>query len=138
MADGRPTKPREAGHLPNIKIDVRSDAKNMPERSVSPEQSFLKRKAEVTQQDCADFSAYVEEKSARDQQQKVPATDTPQSAPSTVNRRSLLKWAAGTAAAGEAGALGYQMVTVRRYRLTGSCTAAPLRRRSSASPLNAN
>src|SRR6266852_507331 len=111
MTDGRRTKLRETGHLPNMKLDVRSDAKSILDRPLSPEQNFLKRKTEVRQQDHEDFSAYVQEKSEREQQQKAPTTDAPQRALSRVNRRSVLKWAAGTAAAGEATALGYQMVT---------------------------
>src|SRR5713226_1729080 len=110
MADERRTKLRESVHLPNMKVEVRRGAKSMPDRPVSPEQSFLKRKTEVTQQDHEDFSAYVQEKSARDQRQKAPPSDAPQRMPSRVNRRSLLKWAAGSAAASEAVAIGYQMV----------------------------
>jgi hypothetical protein len=111
MADERRTKLREAVHLPNMKLGVRSDAESLPDRPLSPEQNFLKRKTEVTQQDHEEFSTYVQEKSARDQQQKAPPTDVPQRAPLRVDRRSLLRWAAGSAAAGEAAALGYQMVT---------------------------
>ncbi len=110
MADERRTKVREATHLPNLKLNVRTDADGLPDAPLRPEQAFLKRKAEVTQQDHEDFSAYVQEKSARDEQQMTLPTDTAQREPSSFNRRSLLKWAAGTAAASEAVALGYQMV----------------------------
>src|SRR5437016_6179160 len=98
----RPTKLPERTHLPDLKRDVRGDASNMPEASRSPVQNYLQRKQEVTQRDHEQFSAYVQEKSARDQQQTAQPTDAPHTVPSPVNRRSLLKWAAGTAAAGEA------------------------------------
>src|SRR6266851_2384565 len=113
MSDERRTKLREGLHVPKIKMDVRSDAENVSDRPLSPEQSFLKRKAEVTQQDHEEFSEYLQEKSSRDRRADEDRrhADAPQAAPSRVNRRSLLKWAAGTAAAGEAVALGYTMVT---------------------------
>src|SRR6266540_584208 len=98
MSDGRRTKLREAVHLPNMKLDV-PEAKSMPDSPLSPEQNFLKRKAEVTQQDHEEFSEYLQEKSSRAQQQTTPPADAPPVAPSRVNRRSLLKWAAGSAAA---------------------------------------
>jgi hypothetical protein len=109
VADERRTKTQHAVHLPNVKLDVPGDAKGLPEEPVGPERKFLQRKAEVTQQDYADFSAYVQEKSARDQRLEAQPADAPRP-PSRMNRRSLLKWAAGTAAAGEAVALGYEMV----------------------------
>src|SRR4051794_14751053 len=111
MADERRTKLREAVHLPDMKLGLRSDGKSLPAAPLSPEQHFLKRKAEVTQQDQADFCAYVQEKGERDRRERAPATDAPRTPLSKVNRRSLLKLVAGTAAASEAAALGYQMVT---------------------------
>jgi thiocyanate desulfurase len=110
MADERRTKLRERTHLPDLKLDAGSNASNTPSDAPDPVQSFLKRKGEVTQQDHQEFSAYVQEKSARDQQQRVPATDALRAVQSRLNRRSLLKWAAGTTAAGEAAAFGYQML----------------------------
>src|SRR5712691_4123742 len=101
MSDERRTKLREAIHVPKIKMDVRSDAKDAPDRPLSPEQSFLRRKAEVTQQDHEQFSEYLQEKTARDQQQATRPADAPPVGPSRINRRSMLKWAAGTAVAGE-------------------------------------
>ena len=65
----------------------------------------------MTQQDHEEFSEYLQEKSARDQQQETRPADAPPVAPSKINRRSMLKWAAGTAVVGEAVALGYTMVT---------------------------
>ena len=72
MADERPTKLREASHLPNLPQAARKNRDGMPGNSLGPVQNFLKRKEEVTQRDHDDFSAYVQEKSARDQGQKAP------------------------------------------------------------------
>ena len=111
MSDERRTKLREAIHVPKIKMEVRSDAESVSEGPLRPEQGFLKRQAEVTQQDHEQFSEYLQEKSARDRQEAARPADAPPVAPSNINRRSMLKWAAGTAVAGETVALGYTMVT---------------------------
>jgi hypothetical protein len=111
MSDGRRTKLKESSHLPNLKVDVRSGPNSVADRPLTPEQDFLRRKAEVAERDHNEFSDYLQEKRAREQQQAAPPVEAPQAAPSRINRRSMLKWAAGTAAAGEAAALGYQMVT---------------------------
>jgi hypothetical protein len=110
MSDGRRTKLKEAVHLPKLKLDV-ADANSTPDKTLNPVENFLQRRDEVTQQDHAEFSDYLQEKHARDQEQAATAADAPGAAPSRLNRRSLLKWAAGTAAAGEAAVLGYTMVT---------------------------
>jgi hypothetical protein len=110
MADERRTKVREATHLPNLKISVRADVPALPDAPLSPEQAFLQRQAEVSRQDQEDFGAYVQEKTARDQEQKAAQADAAANKRPAVNRRRLLKWAAGTAAAGEAMARGYQML----------------------------
>jgi len=110
MADERPTKLREASHLPNLPQAARKNGGDVPDNSLGPVQNFLKRKEEVTQRDHDDFSAYVQEKSARDQQQKAPI-EAPRREASRVNRRSMLKLVAGTAVGAEAAAYGYQMVT---------------------------
>ena len=137
MADERPTKLREASHLPNLSQDARKNGGDMTDNSRGPVQNFLKRKEEVTQRDHDDFSAYVQEKSARDQQQKAPI-EAPRREASRVNRRSMLKLVAGTAAGAEAAAYGYQTVTGGTSRRTASCTAAPRRRRPSATISNGN
>ena len=69
MSDERRTKLREALHVPKIKMDVRSDASDASDGPLRPEQSFLKRQAEVTQQDHEQFSQFLQEKSARDRQE---------------------------------------------------------------------
>src|SRR5262249_39405154 len=111
---------RDVG-LPKRKPEVESEAK--PEPPLPAEQLYLKRKAEVAQQDNEDFSDYLREKATRNQQQApqaAPAPQTaaapqaapaPQTAPRKLNRRSLLTWAAGTAVVGEAVTLGYPMLT---------------------------
>ena len=70
MSDGRKTKfkePMQRVDLPKMKLEVESEAK--PETPLTAEQTYLKRKAEVAQQDNEDFSDYLREKAARDQQQ---------------------------------------------------------------------
>src|SRR6516165_1199500 len=112
MSDGRKTKfkePMPDVELPKMKLEVESEAK--PETPLTAEQIYLKRKVEVAQQDNEDFSNYLREKAARDQQQEPPSAPTPQTAPRKLNRRSLLTWAAGTAVVGEAVTLGYPVLT---------------------------
>jgi hypothetical protein len=84
MSDGRATKHQEAAH----------------DRPLSPEQNFLKRQAEVTQQDNTEFSQYLQEKSARDERLKVQWAEPPARPRSLLNRRNILTLAAGTAVVG--------------------------------------
>src|SRR5438128_2653629 len=109
MAEGRRTKLREAAQeRANIKLDVAREALGTPDHPLTPEQRYLQRKDEVARQDNAQFADYLAEKGAREQRQKPAAR---QWAPSKLNRRNILTWAAGTAAVGEAVVLGYPMVT---------------------------
>src|SRR5205807_10271627 len=103
MSDGRKTKfkePMEDIALPKMKLEVESEAK--PETPLTAEQIYVKRKAEVAQQDNEDFSDYLREKASRDQQQAQQPEPTPQTAPAPLkatkrlNQRSLLTLAAGT------------------------------------------
>src|SRR5215813_7534059 len=118
MSDGRKPKfkePMQDVELAKMKLEVESEAK--PETPLTAEEIYLKRKTEVAQQDNEDFSDYLRQRAARDQQQAPQAaavpqtTATPQTAPRKLNRRSLLTWAAGTAVVGEAVTLGYPMLT---------------------------
>jgi len=84
------------------KAAVTDDATFKPEIKLEPEQSkgalverYLKRKAEVTEEDHREFQGYLEQKA----RQVVPADDPPATKPSVVNRRNLLKVVAGTAVA---------------------------------------
>src|SRR5262249_56455517 len=104
MSDGRKTnfkEPMRDVELPKMKLEVESEGK--PETPLTAEEIYLKRKAEVARQDNEDFSDYLREKAARDQQQAphaapAPQTaSTPQTAPRKLNRRSLLPSPAGTA-----------------------------------------
>ena len=145
MSDGRKTKfkePMRDVELPKMKLEVESEAK--PETPLTAEQIYLKRKAEVAQQDNEDFSDYLREKTARDQQQApqpAPAPQTasaPQTAPRKLNRRSLLTWAAGTAVVGEAVTLGYPMLTGQSIPDHGAGTPAQPIPSPSATPSIAN
>src|SRR6266516_3858093 len=112
MSDGRKTKykdPMEDIALTKMKLEDEREAK--PETPLTAEQIYVKRKAEVAQQDNEDFSDYLREKASRDQQQAPQTAPAPPTAPRRLNRRSLLTWAAGTAVVGEAVTLGYPMLT---------------------------
>src|SRR5262245_28795607 len=110
MADERRTKFKDKTHLPDLKLDAKDEASDPAKGSLTPVQNFLKRREEVTQKDQREFSEYVREKSARDRQQSAVPADSSR-VRSRLNRRSVLKWVAGTAAVGEGVALGYQMMT---------------------------
>ena len=88
-----------------------SEMRKPKEPTESPERLYLKRKAEVTQQDNAEFSQYLQEKSARDERLKVQWAEPPAPPRSLLNRRNILTLAAGTAVVGEAVTLGYPLVT---------------------------
>src|SRR3954466_2807315 len=112
MSDACKPRMKEAAEdAPLPKLEVENQPKRAPDRPLSPEQSYLQRKAEVARQDHEIFSEYLQEKIAREQQQKVQFVEPPPKAPTKVNRRSLLTWVAGTAVVGEAVTLGYPMVT---------------------------
>src|SRR5262245_32495663 len=116
MSDGRKPKFKEPVQdldPPKMKVELESEAK----APLTPEQTYLKRQAEVAQQDNEAFSDYVRKKAARDEQEAAQAPAAPQAvpvsgrAPKKLNRRSPLTWAAGTAVVGEAVTLGYPMLT---------------------------
>src|SRR5215469_2044611 len=70
-------------------------------------EDYLRRKAEVTQNDHQAFQDYLNDKA-----RAVPApVEAPPKTKSKFNRRNLLKVVAGTAVAGEAAAVGYSWVT---------------------------
>src|SRR6266480_2536874 len=109
MSDGRKPKFKEPVDLPEMKVELEGESK-VP---FTAEELYLKRQAEVTQQDNQDFSDYLRRKAARDQEKEAPAApaaSAPQPA-RKLNRRSLLTWAAGTAVVGEAVTVGYPMLT---------------------------
>jgi len=110
MSDGRKPRFKEPVDLPEMKVELEGESK-VP---LTAEQIYLKRQAEVTQQDNQDFSDYLQRKAARDQEQPAPAppvASAPQQPARKLNRRSLLTWAAGTAVVGEAVTLGYPVLT---------------------------
>ena len=87
-------------------------------RTLEPEQSkgalverYLKRKAEVTEEDHRKFQDYLEQKA----RQVAPADDRPPEKPSLVNRRNLLKVVAGTAVAAEPPSLPLRAVFGRTF-----------------------
>ncbi|HEY1300767.1 MAG TPA: hypothetical protein VGF07_09735, partial [Stellaceae bacterium] len=110
MSEKRQTRPaktaqEEAASPP--KIDVREEAANLPAAGETPEEKFLRRREEVRQHDHAEFAEYLREKTERDR--PVAAPQAPKRKLS-LNRRNLFKVVAGTAAVGEAAALGYSVV----------------------------
>jgi hypothetical protein len=68
MSDGRKPKFKEPVDLPEMKVELEGENK-VP---LTAEQIYLKRQAEVTQQDNQDFSDYLRKKAARDQEQQAP------------------------------------------------------------------
>src|SRR5436189_1487527 len=112
MSDGRkPKLKQQDADLPRMKVELKE------EPPLTAEQIYLKRKAEVAQQDNERFSEYLREKAARDEAKTAQPPPTAQPAArqrpgsSKFNRRSVLTWAAGTAVVGEAVTLGYPMLT---------------------------
>ena len=91
---------------PSFKMDLQSEAGNLPDKLRRVEEIYLTRKLEVTQQDYEEFLQYQQEKAQRDQV-TPPVADPAKPAPAKVNRRNFLSVVAGTAAVGEAAALAY-------------------------------
>src|SRR5205085_3904640 len=116
------TKVKEAAQ---DKIDLPSEG--VPERPLSAEQAYLRRKAEVTRQDHQDFLRYQQEKAKA---AKRLAVETKPRA-TKVNRRNSLTVVASTAAVGEAAALGYtiksQGVPAHGFQHGGDKSAAEQR-----------
>jgi len=76
MSDGRKPKLKEQdADLPRMKVELKE------EPPLTAAQHYLKRKAEVTQQDNEDFSEYLRKKAARDEQQPTQPASTAQPAP---------------------------------------------------------
>ena len=87
MSDGRKPKfkePMQDVELAKMKLEVESEAK--PETPLTAEEIYLKRKTEVAQQDNEDFSDYLRQRAARDQQQAPQAAAVPQTTATPANR----------------------------------------------------
>jgi thiocyanate desulfurase len=98
------------------KIDLRNAASGgLPDRPLTDAENYLERKATVTQQDYAEFLKYQQEKEKQRDGVRQDAT-APRAPPMSegsrpkVDRRNFLTVVAGTAAVGEAAALGYSIV----------------------------
>ena len=73
MSDGRKPKLKEQdADLPRMKVELKE------EPPLTAEQIYLKRKAEVTQQDNERFSEYLREKAARDEAKTAQPPPTAQ------------------------------------------------------------
>src|SRR5713226_8771838 len=111
MSEPRETKSQNAGLAKNLdlKIDLQGDGTSLPDRPLSPEASYFKRKAEVTQQDHEEFLQYQQEKLRENEARQTPrpVAEAAKPVPPKVNRRNFLTEVASTAAVGEAAALGY-------------------------------
>ena len=94
---------------PSLKIDLRDEAGNLPDKSRSPEEIYHKRKLEVTREDYEEFLQYQQEKARQSEagQARRPVAGAAEPTPPKVNRRNFLTVVAGTAAVGEAAALAY-------------------------------
>jgi hypothetical protein len=85
MSDGRKPKFKEPVQdldLPKVKVELESEAK----APLTAEQIYLKRQAEVAQQDNEAFSDYVRKKAARDEHEAAQAPAAPQAASVTDQR----------------------------------------------------
>src|SRR5262245_3223114 len=112
MSDGRKTRLKETDlPLPEMPPQPPSAAQNPPDRPLTPEEIYLKRRDEVARQDHAEFSEYLQKKIERERGQQLQTVEAPEKPRPKLNRRSLLTWVAGTAAVGEAVTLGYPLVT---------------------------
>lgn len=115
MSEKRQTRVAEAADQsarPDLKVDLRNEAGDLPVAAESSAEKYLRRRAEVAQQDYEEFSQYQRDKAARDEQNGRQSRQeaAEQTAPTPVNRRSFLTVVAGTAAVGEAAALAYGVV----------------------------
>jgi hypothetical protein len=95
-----------AAELPEIEMDIEASGKGFPAKR-APIENFLRRKAEVGEKDREEFQEYLNEKSKR---ASAAADAAPEKPKPWLNRRTVLRVAAGTAVAGEAAALGYSMI----------------------------
>src|SRR5262245_55657113 len=103
MSDARSTKLKQAVEdVPIVEIRPATLPSSQDAGDLSPAQRYLKRQAQVMQQDHAELCEYLQKKIEREQQQKARWAEPPpaQAPASRLNRRSLLTWAAGTAVAG--------------------------------------
>jgi hypothetical protein len=97
---------------PKLEVDLGTEGSNLPDKVLSPEENYRRHKAEVTRRDHEEFLQYEQGK-ARQQmaaQAQRNSTGVAESKPTKVDRRNLLSVIAGTAAIGEAAALGYSIV----------------------------
>ena len=110
--------PRQDGETPEDKpVETKTAAANDPMAGVD---AFLRRRAEVAERDLSEFEAYVTEKKARDERAReeamaalaaMPVGDPPKS---RLSRRTVLKFAAGTAVVGEAALLAHTALNGNR------------------------
>jgi thiocyanate desulfurase len=97
---------------PELGVDLRTEGSNLPDKALSPEENYRRRKTEVTRQDHEEFLRYQEEKERQQTaaESRPQATDAATTRRTNVNRRNFLTVVATTAAVGEAAALGYSIV----------------------------
>ena len=69
--------------LPNLQINIQNDPSSLADKPLSSEEHYLKRKAEVTQQDHKEFLEYQEEKRASEEEKRTreSAPEQPASTP---------------------------------------------------------
>src|ERR1700745_4061735 len=111
-------KPEE--NLPKFEINEQNDPKHLSASPLSPAERYLKRKIEVTEQDHQEFLAYLQAKRASESEKRIresapkqpasPPVELAEVTPPKLDRRSFLTVVAGTAAVGEAAALGHMII----------------------------
>jgi hypothetical protein len=105
---------------------AKDESSSDPQIEMAPEplganaqvERYLKRRAEVNEQDHREFQVYLEEKA----RQVAPVAPPPPRKKITLSRRNALKVVAGTAVAGEAAALGYSLTSGSGGKSAGAAT----------------
>src|SRR3712207_6109207 len=95
--------PKNEGKSPDLKVGSEDNISPLTP-SISAVETYVKRRAEVAEQDHAEFQGYLAEKQEAARTAAVAVEGKPKP---KVSRRTMLKVAVGTSIVGEAAALGY-------------------------------
>src|SRR5258706_2710171 len=87
----------------SVKVDLRTEASNLPDKPCSAEENYLKRKAEVTRQDYEEFLQYRRGEAQQNEgRQRPPFVEVGVRKPLSVHRRRFLPLRSRTAPRGGA------------------------------------
>ena len=122
----------EATEIPPIKLEEEPSG-SIPATTKQQVEDYLRRKAEVTQDDHQAFQDYLNDKA-----RSVPAPVEQPPAKSKFNRRNVLKVVAGTAVAGEAAAWAIRGSAARYPTRAPSARGSRLHRSAARTTSSAN